>query len=709
MSRPAPEMEELSFDPLLILRRSLRGRMGWVITLSIVGALVFAVVGYFFEKPVYKSEALIRIAYTLPPILRDTDQNAPMAMFESYMRSEAQRMSSREVLEGALTQLNGGGEVTSDQLLDVADNLDVVHAPGDEHLLVTYVDTDPLVAANIVQAIVKSFRIEYDAEDRKTQDQRLAVLDAHAGELQSKLDDIQTSADRLVMTDSAHSHAMDQQKLLVVDRLGFAEQMLHEDLVQQARLEDNLAELRQEGYLDEHPKIQEILFSLDRLKHITAQLQLECQRLRGVAGPAATPNLSDGAGMDGAPGLTNGEPGGLPTDPNASSDPNAATDPNAAPQSQAGVFDPVADDAMKLKLERLESDAAAIRKELAETTERTEALKLESAESRLEVISDGDVPLQAFRDRRKAFAGLGAIFGAALPSALLVMLNVLRPRYRYSDETEVDVAGQAGLLGILPALPVRLDDPEVSAGAAQCVHQMRVMLQVAAHGEPRHYLMTSSCAGEGKTSLTMSLALSFAASGSKTLVVDCDMVGRAMTRGLGASDEMGLFESLSGGDPLRFVRRTRAGIWFLPAGRVNALYASKVSHLSVRRFLQTLRPEFDVVLIDSGPILGSVEAATIAPEVDGVIVTVTRGQESALVEKTSHYLRAIGAKIEGFVFNRAKHKDFHRSTYGGSVRPMSSRDLLVRAVSDDADGLLRFGPLVESVMSSLPEQEQSVA
>ena len=336
-------------------------------------------------------------------------------------------------------------------------------------------------------------------------------------------------------------------------------------------------------------------------------------------------------------------------------------------------------------------------------------MKLESAESRLEIISDGDVPLQAFRDRRKMFAAAGAIFGAALPTALLVLLSLVRPRHRYSDEAEVDIAGQAGLLGILPALPMRLEDPEVAAGAAQCVHQMRVMLQVAARGESRNYLLTSSCSGEGKTSLTMALGLSFAASGSRTLVVDFDMVGRALTRGLGASDELGLFESLNGGDPLRFVRRTRAGIWFLPAGRVNALYASKVSHLSIRRFLQSLRQDFDVVLIDSGPILGSVEAATVAPEVDGVIVTVTRGQESALVEKTSHYLRTIGARIEGFVFNRAKHKDFHRSTYGSSVRPMSSRDLLVRPVNDDADGLLRFGPLVESVMSSLPEQEQGAA
>jgi succinoglycan biosynthesis transport protein ExoP len=522
----------------------------------------------------------------------------------------------------------------------------------------------------------------------------MAVLDAHAGELQSRLDDIQNAADRLLMNDSQASHTVDQQKLLDGDRLNVAEQMMHDDMVQESRLEDALAELRQEGYMEQHPKVQEVKFSIDRLQRIISQLQVQIQQLRGVA-PGGQTDLSGSVGMAGGPGLAQGEP-----------DVPSANDPS---DQTTASNEPLSDDALKLKLERLESDAAAVRKELAETTERTEALKLESAESRLEIISDGDVPLQAFRDRRKMFAAAGGMFGLALPTALLVLLSMVRPRHRYSDETEVDIAGGAGLLGILPALPVRLDDPEVSAGAAQCVHQMRVMLQVAARGESRNYLLTSSCSGEGKTSLTMALALSFAASGSRTLVVDFDMVGRAMTRGLGASDELGLFESLNGGDPLRFVRRTRAGIWFLPAGRVNALYASKVSHLSIRRFLQSLRQDFDVVLVDSGPILGSVEAATVAPEVDGVIVTVTRGQESALVEKTSHYLRTIGARIEGFVFNRAKHKDFHRSTYGSSIRPMSSRDLLVRPVSEDADGLLRFGPLVESVMSSLPEQEQSAA
>jgi hypothetical protein len=146
-------------------------------------------------------------------------------------------------------------------------------------------------------------------------------------------------------------------------------------------------------------------------------------------------------------------------------------------------------------------------------------------------------------------------------------------------------------------------------------------------------------------------------------------------------------------------------LWFLPAGRANALHASKISGQSVKNFLATTRREFDVVLVDSGPILGSVEAATFAPEVDSVMITVSRGQQPALVEKMTRHLRSIGARIEGYIFNRANSKDFFRSSYASSVRPMSSREMMVRVLSSESDGLLRFGPLVESVMSSLPANQ----
>lgn len=104
--------------------------------------------------------------------------------------------------------------------------------------------------------------------------------------------------------------------------------------------------------MEAHPKVQEVKFSLDRLKRIIAQLQEECSELRGVAGGGPS-DLSGSVGMAGGPGLTSGEPD------------STSSDPSAPTQTQ----EILSDDALKLKLERLESDAAAVRKELAETTD----------------------------------------------------------------------------------------------------------------------------------------------------------------------------------------------------------------------------------------------------------------------------------------------------------------------------------------------------
>jgi Mrp family chromosome partitioning ATPase len=278
----------------------------------------------------------------------------------------------------------------------------------------------------------------------------------------------------------------------------------------------------------------------------------------------------------------------------------------------------------------------------------------------------------------------------------------MRPRYRFSDETESDVAGQTPLLGILPQLPDRPVDSDQTAGAAQCVHQMRVMLQVAARGKKCRYLVTSGHASEGKTSITLSLGLSYAAAGSRTLLIDADMVGRQLTHGFNAELEEGLSEALATGTAEPYIRQTSPGLWLLPVGRRNHLHASKLAAPAMQALLDDLHQSFDVILIDSGPILGSVEASIIAPMTDGAIVVVARGQSPVLLDKCIQHVRATGAKPVGMIFNRAQLRDFYRSSYGSSIRPTSVREIVAKVMSVESDGLLRFGPLVQAVLSSLP-------
>jgi hypothetical protein len=89
--------------------------------------------------------------------------------------------------------------------------------------------------------------------------------------------------------------------------------------------------------------------------------------------------------------------------------------------------------------------------------------------------------------------------------------------------------------------------------------------------------------------------------------------------------------------------------------------------------LDKLRQRFDVVIVDTGPVLGSLEANLMARLSDGTLLIVSRGQNSKLVRAALQQLGRLGATCAGMVFNRASAQDFERSTSVGSVRSQISR------------------------------------
>jgi Mrp family chromosome partitioning ATPase len=117
--------------------------------------------------------------------------------------------------------------------------------------------------------------------------------------------------------------------------------------------------------------------------------------------------------------------------------------------------------------------------------------------------------------------------------------------------------------------------------------------------------------------------------------------------------------------------------------------------------LSAARDAYDVVLIDTGPVLGSVEATVMAPEADGVLFTIARGQERHLVDRSLQQLGVVGAKVAGFIFNLAECKDWRRSTHGSSIRSVNGSGTgagVARPQEDDCE----FGPLVRAVTLTFP-------
>lgn len=279
-------------------------------------------------------------------------------------------------------------------------------------------------------------------------------------------------------------------------------------------------------------------------------------------------------------------------------------------------------------------------------------------------------PLRPSKDPRAKLGLMGFVIGSGSMIGLVLLWGLIDSRrYTYSDDAGGSAMSGLPLLGILPDLPDRLSDPGQASIAAHCVHQIRTMLQLNNYMPKSAFCVTSAASGDGKTSLTLALGLSFAASGQRTLLIDSDLVGAGLTTRLGLSGPEGILEAMTSGDLLRYVKPTDvADLSMLPVGLAQLHHAGIFSPVAVRRLITEAKKHFEVILIDTGPVLGSIEATPVCAASDGVILTVARGQQRPLVEKALQHLTSIGARIAGVVFNKAMSRDFEQSISGISMR-----------------------------------------
>jgi Mrp family chromosome partitioning ATPase len=159
----------------------------------------------------------------------------------------------------------------------------------------------------------------------------------------------------------------------------------------------------------------------------------------------------------------------------------------------------------------------------------------------------------------------------------------------------------------------------------------------------------------------MSLGWSYAMSGHRTLLVDCDFYGRNLTTQMGLSHQAGLREAL---------RSRRLN------GEVQGLGVENLSGLgigldptfgpeSIRRgdFLNLcngLRRSFDIIIADTGPFVGSVELLPVAAASNGVLFAVRRGRSRARLTECIRDLNSIKVPCLGVVLNRAGAADCAR-------------------------------------------------
>lgn len=333
----------------------------------------------------------------------------------------------------------------------------------------------------------------------------------------------------------------------------------------------------------------------------------------------------------------------------------------------------------EIGLTALERDADADRELLETYINRAKeiASQQKAQEPDARIISSAIVPDEATYPRRALIFGV-ALFGALLMGSLAVFgLEQLDNTFRSSEQIE-DLIGLP-TLGLVPAVAgfekrygspqdYVLDNPNSPFGEA--VRSLRTaMLLTSVSAPPRTILLTSSIPSEGKTSMAMCLARVSARSGRRTIIIDCDIRRPRLHELTGMANQSGLSDVLLRQRELDDVIHAdeRSGAAFVTAGAPVPDPAAVLSSERMRKLLKDLASRYDLVILDSPPVLSVSDARVLSQMVDKTIFLVhwgsTRRHDVMMGVKQ---LIEAGADVAGLVLNRVNVRKHARYGYRDS-------------------------------------------
>ncbi|MGB0600291.1 MAG: polysaccharide biosynthesis tyrosine autokinase [Rubripirellula sp.] len=282
---------------------------------------------------------------------------------------------------------------------------------------------------------------------------------------------------------------------------------------------------------------------------------------------------------------------------------------------------------------------------------------------------------------------LGTLLGFASTAGICLLLGISDKSYHSAEEIAAHL--RAPVLGHIPYVPrsrfltklAPLEGSQLNKmlhtfhrpknWVSEAYKALRTALFFSDQGgDSKVLLVTSAAPSEGKSTIAGNIAITIAQSGKSVLLVDADLRRPNVGKLFGIEAEKGLAWAVT---ELAANKEKGAGfsiiaeaiqqsemenISIIPAGEKVENPAEILTSTSLETFIDLVRNRFDMVIIDSPPLLAVTDPSNIAPRVDGVIMVVRLGKQTRPRAAQAHgMLETLGANLVGIVVNGVGAKE----------------------------------------------------
>lgn len=187
-------------------------------------------------------------------------------------------------------------------------------------------------------------------------------------------------------------------------------------------------------------------------------------------------------------------------------------------------------------------------------------------------------------------------------------------------------------------------------------------------------VVTSSNAGEGKSTVAGNLAYTFFQGGKRVLIIDCDLRKPSLHRKFNVSNEVGLTDVLVGTSELnKVMRKIDDNLYLLTTGTLPPNPAEIIGSNTMENFLEECKINFDYIILDTPPILPVTDSKLLAIKADATVLVV-RSEISKLkhVSQAFKELGKVNANVIGTILNDVEvHSE--RLYYNNSTKSKKSK------------------------------------